>query len=72
MSKQNSLRRSERKKSDTVQERLAELPANVGIRVEYFEGKGRGVVEDKDFKKGDYVIEYVGDLIDAGRFYMLF
>jgi hypothetical protein len=30
------------------------------------------VVADKDFKKGDYVIEFVGDLIDAGRFYMLF
>jgi SET domain-containing protein len=61
MSKQNSFRRSERRKRDTLLEKFAEPAENVGVRVEYFEEKGRGVVADKDFKKGDYVIEYVGD-----------
>ncbi len=67
MSKQNSFRRSERRKRDTLLEKFAEPAENVGVRVEYFKEKGRGVVADKDFKKGDYVIEYVGDLIDVGR-----
>jgi histone-lysine N-methyltransferase SETD8 len=67
MSKQNSFRHSERRKRDTLLEKFAEPAENVGVRVEYFEEKGRGVVADKDFKKGDYVIEYVGDLIDVGR-----
>jgi hypothetical protein len=67
MSMKNSLRCSEKNKRDTTLEKFAEPPANSGVREEYFAGKGRGVVADKDFKKGDYVIEYVGDLIDAGR-----
>ena len=28
------------------------------------ENKGRGVVATKPFKKGDFVVEYAGDLID--------
>jgi hypothetical protein len=51
MLKQNSLRRSERKKRDTLQDRLAEPPANVGIRVEYFEGKGRGWLQIRTLRR---------------------
>jgi len=28
------------------------------------EGKGRGVVATKPFRRGDFVVEYAGDLID--------
>ena len=27
-------------------------------------GKGRGVIATRDFMKGDFVVEYAGDLID--------
>ena len=32
--------------------------------MEDFTGKGRGVVASRAFAKGDYVVEYAGDLID--------
>lgn len=35
-----------------------------GLEVKEFKLKGRGVVATKDFKKGDFVVEYAGDLID--------
>ncbi|XP_074640404.1 N-lysine methyltransferase KMT5A-like [Tubulanus polymorphus] len=35
-----------------------------GLKVIEFPQKGRGVVADKDFKRGDFVVEYAGDLID--------
>ncbi|XP_041854425.1 lysine methyltransferase 5Ab [Melanotaenia boesemani] len=35
-----------------------------GMQVRHIEGKGRGVFAMKDFKKGDYVVEYHGDLLD--------
>ena len=30
-------------------------------------GKGRGVVASKSFARGDFVVEYHGDLIDIGQ-----
>ena len=32
-----------------------------------FPGKGRGVVASREFRKGDFVVEYEGDLIDMSR-----
>jgi histone-lysine N-methyltransferase SETD8 len=32
-----------------------------------FEGKGRGVVSTKPFQRGDFVIEYYGNLIDLSK-----
>lgn len=32
-----------------------------------FENKGRGVVATRHFKKGDYVIEYIGELISIAE-----
>jgi len=29
-----------------------------------YEGKGRGVQATKPFKKGDFVVEYAGDLVE--------
>ncbi|XP_067083754.1 lysine methyltransferase 5Ab [Osmerus mordax] len=34
-----------------------------GLRVKDIEGKGRGVFAVRDFKKGEYVVEYHGDLV---------
>lgn len=35
-----------------------------GLKVTEIEGKGRGVVATKPFHRGDFVVEYAGDLID--------
>ncbi|KAJ8978776.1 hypothetical protein NQ317_015500 [Molorchus minor] len=35
-----------------------------GLEVRYFDEKGRGVVAARDFARGDFVVEYSGDLID--------
>ncbi|CAH1099551.1 unnamed protein product [Psylliodes chrysocephalus] len=65
------VRRSVRKTTKTVLEekqRNLELILKKGIEegleIRIFEGKGRGIVASKDFVKGDFVIEYSGDLID--------
>ncbi|XP_072163742.1 uncharacterized protein [Diadema setosum] len=34
-----------------------------GLKVEEMIGKGRGVISTKPFKRGDFVVEYYGDLI---------
>ncbi|KAK9892407.1 hypothetical protein WA026_019857 [Henosepilachna vigintioctopunctata] len=68
------VRRSVRKTTTTVLEekqRCLEktLRNNIeeGLKVTYFENKGRGIVADKYFKKGDFVVEYSGDLIDMAE-----
>uniref|UniRef100_A0A1L8DXF6 [histone H4]-lysine(20) N-methyltransferase n=1 Tax=Nyssomyia neivai TaxID=330878 RepID=A0A1L8DXF6_9DIPT len=41
-----------------------------GLAVKLFKGKGRGVVATHAFTKGDFVVEYIGDLIsncEAGK-----
>lgn len=35
------------------------------FQVTEFESKGRGVVATKEFSKGDFVVEYAGELIDV-------
>lgn len=34
-----------------------------GLQVRHFMGKGRGVVAERHFKRNEFVVEYVGDLI---------
>lgn len=36
-----------------------------GLKVTYFDGKGRGVVALKPFSRGDFVVEYSGELLDV-------
>ncbi|XP_064613076.1 N-lysine methyltransferase KMT5A-like [Liolophura sinensis] len=36
----------------------------IGLKVVEFEGKGRGVIATQDFRRGGFVVEYAGDLID--------
>jgi len=38
-----------------------------GLRVDDIPMKGRGVVADKNFRRGEFVIEYDGDLIDCDK-----
>ncbi|KAH8383320.1 hypothetical protein KR009_007988 [Drosophila setifemur] len=36
-----------------------------GLQVRHFMGKGRGVVAERPFKRNEFVVEYVGDLISV-------
>ncbi|CAG5124586.1 unnamed protein product [Candidula unifasciata] len=36
-----------------------------GLKVTDFDNKGRGVVATKEFEKGDFIVEYAGELIDT-------
>ena len=36
-----------------------------GIGIQWYEGKGRGIEAKKHFKKGDFVVEYAGDLMEG-------
>ncbi|XP_076587768.1 lysine methyltransferase 5Ab [Chaetodon auriga] len=38
-----------------------------GMQVKHIEGKGRGVFAVKDFKKGEFVVEYHGDLLELAE-----
>lgn len=65
------VRRSERKTKGTVlQEKQHKMEAAVisgceeGLEVHNFEGKGRGIVATRLFCKGEFVVEYAGELID--------
>ena len=57
--------RSELKKREQIKVEEAILSNQTdGLLVKMFPGKGRGVVAEKTFKKGEFVVEYSGDLID--------
>ncbi|KAK6620596.1 Histone-lysine N-methyltransferase PR-Set7 [Polyplax serrata] len=65
------VRRSVRKTKKTVleekQKNLEECVLSQreeGLKVVNFEGKGRGVVTTRKFYKGEFVVEYSGELID--------
>jgi len=68
-----NIRRSERKKKseldkdwmETIEARLlATEDTDLDIAINDIPGKGRGIVAQKAFSKGDFVVEYAGDLID--------
>ncbi|KAJ3647744.1 hypothetical protein Zmor_019605 [Zophobas morio] len=68
------VRRSVRKTKSTVMEerqrtleRLLRCDVEEGLEVRYFADKGRGVVTSRPFTKGDFVVEYSGDLIDLNE-----
>jgi len=69
------IRRSERKpKAELLKEQMEGIEANLltnnddglGIEVAFIENKGRGIMAVRDFSKGEFVVEYAGDLIDIG------
>lgn len=66
------IRRSDRKtKSAVLYEKQSELELCIrsktaeGLRIHDFGFKGRGIVTTRPFKKGDFVLEYIGDLMDG-------
>lgn len=65
------VRRSVRKsKKAVLEEKQRDIEAKVlkqveeGLEVRYFPGKGRGIVTTRSFVKGEFVVEYIGELID--------
>lgn len=69
------IRRSERKpKAEILKEQMEGIEArllanddkNLGVEVAFIENKGRGIKAVRDFSKGEFVVEYAGDLIDIG------
>jgi len=69
------IRRSERKpKAEILKEELETIQSYLGttddskhgIEIANIELKGRGIKAVKSFNKGDFVVEYAGDLIDIG------
>ncbi|KAL2092648.1 hypothetical protein ACEWY4_012446 [Coilia grayii] len=68
------IRRSSRKskaelKVEELQhiEELIKNNVEEGLEVRHLEGKGRGVFASKEFRKGQFVVEYHGDLIEMGE-----
>ncbi|XP_045539191.1 histone-lysine N-methyltransferase PR-Set7 [Papilio machaon] len=64
------VRRSVRKTSKCVMaEKMRDLERAVreqredGLKVEYFDGKGRGVIATRAFLRGQFVVEYAGELV---------
>ena len=66
------VRRSRRRPENLVKaeekhnlELLIRNQSSTDLVVSTFEGKGRGVVANRAFSKGEFVVEYVGDLINV-------
>jgi histone-lysine N-methyltransferase SETD8 len=66
------LRRSERKpKAELLKEQMEKIEARLlakedtGLEVTFIEHKGRGIKTVKDFSKGEFVVEYDGEMIDS-------
>lgn len=66
------VRRSVRKTKTAVKEEMMRNleqaileERSEGLKVAHFEGKGRGIIADRRFQRGEFVIEYVGDLIST-------
>lgn len=65
------IRRSVRKTKKAVEQEQSrsieiaiEKQLEDGLDVEMFEGKGRGIVAARPFQRGEFVVEYIGELID--------
>ncbi|XP_076761500.1 SET domain containing 8 isoform X2 [Xylocopa sonorina] len=65
------VRRSVRKcKKAVLEEKQRDMENKVryqveeGLEVRHFAGKGRGVITTREFMKGEFVVEYIGELID--------
>ncbi|XP_011159118.1 histone-lysine N-methyltransferase PR-Set7 [Solenopsis invicta] len=68
------VRRSVRKSKKVVlEEKQRDLENKVlcqvedGLEVKNFPGKGRGVITTREFRKGEFVVEYIGELINQGE-----
>ncbi|XP_055923754.1 histone-lysine N-methyltransferase PR-Set7 isoform X2 [Eupeodes corollae] len=68
------VRRSVRKTKTVVKEEMMRSLEKAileeradGLKIENFEGKGRGICADRPFQRGEFVVEYIGDLIDMAE-----
>lgn len=68
------VRRSVRKtKKEVLWERDRDIEKAIreqresGLKIKHFEGKGRGIVTTRPFIKGEFVVEYIGDLISVSE-----
>lgn len=68
------VRRSVRKTKKEVQwerdrdiEKAIREQRESGLKIQHFEEKGRGIVTTRPFLKGEFVVEYVGDLITVAE-----
>lgn len=68
------VRRSVRKTKTAVKEEMMRSLEKAileeradGLKIEHFEGKGRGICADRPFQRGEFVVEYIGDLIDMAE-----
>lgn len=68
------VRRSVRKTKKAVEqenlrhiERAIEWQLEDGLIVKLFKEKGRGIIAGQPFKRGEFVVEYIGDLIDQAE-----
>ena len=51
----------------TVSGENNEADSNLGIKIKFYEGKGRGVEATKTFLKGQFVVEYAGILVEGNK-----
>lgn len=65
------VRRSNRKSKTELEteekkriDELIKTGKEEGMKIDIISGKGRGVVATRDFQRGEYVVEYHGDLIE--------
>lgn len=65
------IRRSARKTKKAVEQEISrhiemaiEKQLEDGLIVKVFAEKGRGIVAGRDFQRGEFVVEYIGELID--------
>ena len=56
----------EKEEKERIIERIKDGSTD-GLRVDEIPLKGRGVVADKNFCRGEFVIEYDGDLISVDK-----
>lgn len=68
------VRRSVRKTKKEVQwerdrdiEKAIREERESGLKIANFEGKGRGIITTRPFMKGEFVVEYIGDLITVAE-----
>lgn len=68
------LRRSVRKtKKEVQEEKIKSIEQAIiegredGLEVHVFDDKGRGIVTNRPFSKGEYVVEYIGQLISSAE-----
>lgn len=68
------VRRSVRKTKKEVQwerdrdiEKAIREARETGLSIAHFDGKGRGIITTRPFQKGEFVVEYIGDLITVAE-----